>query len=104
MQSRSFLSQTYVLVMNPGFSFHAGPPVFSIANIRILQPVCKQQPSAISFVIYWWSASSFPDAELPEYLAEDFVGGDFAGDGAEVGEGVAEVFSKEGAVEAGGEA
>ena len=26
----------------------------------------------------------FPDAELPEYVSEDFVGGDFADDGADI--------------------
>ena len=34
----------------------------------------------------------FSDAELAENLAEDFVGGDGAGDGAEVMEGGAEVL------------
>ena len=33
-----------------------------------------------------------PDAEIPENIAEDLVGGDFAGDGAEVVEGFAEVL------------
>ena len=37
----------------------------------------------------------FPDAELREDLAEDFVGGDEAGDGAEGGEGGAEVLRQE---------
>ena len=37
----------------------------------------------------------FPDAELAEDLAEDFVGGDGAGDGAEVVEGGAEVLGDE---------
>ena len=34
----------------------------------------------------------FSNAEPSENFAEDFVGGDFTGDGAEVGEGGAEVF------------
>ena len=37
----------------------------------------------------------FSDAELGEDLAEDFVGGDLAGDGAEGGEGGAEVLRQE---------
>ena len=37
----------------------------------------------------------FPDAELREDLAEDFVGGDEAGDGAEGCEGGAEVLRQE---------
>ena len=37
----------------------------------------------------------FPDAESGEDFTEDFVGGDFAGDGAEGGEGGAEVFGKQ---------
>ena len=41
------------------------------------------------------SGASFPDAELGEDLAEDFVGGDLAGDGAEGGEGGAEVLRQE---------
>ena len=35
------------------------------------------------------------DAEVLEDVAEDFVGGDFAGDGAEVVEGLAEVLGDE---------
>jgi hypothetical protein len=38
---------------------------------------------------------SFSDAELPENFTEDLVGGDFAGDGAEVVEGFAEVLGEE---------
>ena len=34
----------------------------------------------------------FPDAKLPEDVAKDFVGGDLAGDGAEVVEGFAEIL------------
>ena len=34
----------------------------------------------------------FSDTELPENLTQYFVGGDFAGDGAEGAEGFAEVF------------
>ena len=35
---------------------------------------------------------SLSDTELPENLTQYFVGGDFAGDGAEMAEGLAEVF------------
>lgn len=37
----------------------------------------------------------FSDAELPENLSEDFVGGDFAEDGVEGVDGGAEVLGKE---------
>ena len=38
------------------------------------------------------SMPSFTDAEVRENVPKDFVGGDFADDGAEVVEGLAEVF------------
>ena len=34
----------------------------------------------------------FPDAKIPKYVAECFVGGDFADDFAEVVEGFAEIL------------
>ena len=34
----------------------------------------------------------FPDAEIPKDVAQDFVGGDFADDGAEVVDGFADVL------------
>ena len=37
----------------------------------------------------------FPNAEPLKDIPEDFVGGDFAEDGAEVVEGLAEVFGEE---------
>ena len=37
----------------------------------------------------------FPDAEVGEDVAEDFIGADFAGDGAEVIEGLAEVLGNQ---------
>ena len=42
----------------------------------------------------------FSDAKLSEDLAEDFVGGDFAGDGAEGAKGRPEVFGEEVGTEA----
>ena len=44
------------------------------------------------------------DAELAEDVAEDFVGGNFTGDGAEVVEGFAEVLGYEVGRSAGGDA
>ena len=41
------------------------------------------------------STPSFSDAEILEDVAEDFVGGDFTEDGAEVVEGFAEVLGDE---------
>ena len=41
------------------------------------------------------SRQSFPDAEPLKDIPEDFVGGDFAEDGGEVVEGLAEVFGEE---------
>ena len=38
------------------------------------------------------SRQSFSDAKIPKYVAEGFVGGDFADDFAEVVEGFAEVL------------
>ena len=46
---------------------------------------------------------SLPDAKPAEDLAQDFVWGDFAGDGAEVVEGGAEILGDEVRSEAGGE-
>ena len=37
----------------------------------------------------------FPDAEPLKDIPQDFVGGDFAEDGGEVVEGLAEVFGEE---------
>ena len=48
--------------------------------------------------------ASFSDAELAEYVAEDFVGGDLTGDGAEVVEGFAEVLGDKVGRGAGGDA
>ena len=45
----------------------------------------------------------FTDAEVPEDVAEDFVGGDFTNDGAEVVDGFADVLSGEVGRKAGGE-
>ena len=46
----------------------------------------------------------FTDAEIPKDIAQDFVGGDFADDGAEVVDGFADVLGGEVGREAGGEA
>ena len=43
------------------------------------------------------------DAEIPEDIPKDFVGGDFADDGAEVVDGFADVLGSEVGREAGGE-
>ena len=43
------------------------------------------------------------DAKIPKYVPKDFVGGDFAEDGAEVVEGFADVLGGEVGGEAGGE-
>lgn len=43
----------------------------------------------------------FPDAKVFEYVAEDFVGGDFAGDFAEVVEAFADVLGDEFTTETG---
>lgn len=41
------------------------------------------------------SRQSLPDAEPLKDIPKDFVGGDFAEDGGEVVEGLAEVFGEE---------
>ena len=46
---------------------------------------------------------SFADAKIPKYIPQDFVGGDFADDGAEVVDGFADVLGGEVCGEAGGE-
>ena len=46
----------------------------------------------------------FSDAKIPEDISQDFVGGDFAHDGAEVVDGFADVLGGEVGREAGGEA
>ena len=45
-----------------------------------------------------------PDAKIPKNISEDFVGGDFADDGAEGVDGFADVLSGEVGRETGGEA
>ena len=49
------------------------------------------------------SRQSLPDTEPLKDIPEDFVGGDFAEDGGEVVEGLAEVFGEEVGSLAGGE-
>ena len=44
-----------------------------------------------------------PDAEIPENVTQNFVGGDFTNDGAEVVDGFADVLGGEVCREAGGE-
>ena len=46
----------------------------------------------------------FPDAEIPEDIPKDFVGRDFADDGAEVVDGFADVLGGEVGRDAGGKA
>ena len=50
-----------------------------------------------------FSSQLFPDAKIPENVPQDFVGGDFADDGAEVVDGFADVLGGEVCGEAGGE-
>ena len=58
----------------------------------------KKEPLSDSLVINYnrfcsfFINGSFSDAEIPEYISEDFVGGDFADDAAEVVDGFADVL------------
>ena len=57
-------------------------------------------------VVSNWAINSyalFSDAEIPEDVAEDFVGGDFTNDAAEVVDGFADVLGCEVCREAGDE-
>ena len=51
----------------------------------------------------YFDNQSLSDAEPPEYLSEQFVGGDFTKDGAEAGDGGAQVLGQKVAGEVAGE-
>ena len=52
---------------------------------------------------YFSTQNLLSDAEIPKYISQDFVGGDFADDASEVVDGFADVLGGEVGGEAGGE-
>lgn len=73
----------------------------SYQHLQRLKSVSVNDLAIDVFGCFW---VLFSDAEVPEDVAEDFVGGDFTNDGAEVVDGFADVLGGEVGREAGGEA
>ena len=64
----------------------------SYQHLQRLKSVSVNDLAIDVFCCFW---VLFSDAELPENVTQDFVGGDFADDGAEVVDGFADVLGGE---------
>ena len=64
----------------------------SYQHLQRLKSVSVNDLAIDVFGCFW---VLFPDAEVPEDVPEDFVGGDFTNDGAEVVDGFADVLGGE---------
>ena len=73
----------------------------SYQHLQKLKSVSVNDLAIDVFGCFW---VLFPDAKISKDVPEDFVGGDFTNDGAEVVDGFADVLGGEVGWEAGGEA